>query len=245
MTNIELSLIVPCYNEAPHLEKNLNRLKEVLDSTVYKYEIIIIDDASANKTVEMINNFISANQNAENIKFVKHGENQGRGKTVSEGIESARGKIVGFVDVDFSTSPWYIPALAAKIKSGADIVIGQRIYKLKLKVLHRWILSKGYKFLVKLFLGLDLGDTESGCKFFNKEKIILVLNQVRDKQWFWDTEIIARSHFAGLKIEQIPTVFVRDSLYTTVKIVKDSWRHLINLVKFSREVRKIANSRNN
>ena len=42
---------------------------------------------------------------------------------------------------------------------------------MKFKVLHRWILSKGYKFLVRLFLGADLGDTESGCKFFKREKI--------------------------------------------------------------------------
>lgn len=241
MPNIELSLIAPCYNEAPHLEKNLNRLKKVLDATIYKYEIIVIDDASFNKTAEMIKRFIEVNQDADNIIFIKHDKNQGRGKTVSEGIMAARGEIVGFVDVDFSTSPWYIPALAAEIRQGADIVIGQRIYKLKLKVLHRWILSKGYKFLVKIFLGMELGDTESGCKFFKREKIIPVLTQVKDEKWFWDTEIIARSHFAGLTIVQLPTVFIRESLYTTVKIIKDSWRHFVNLIKFSRQMRKNIN----
>ncbi len=237
MNNIELSLIVPCYNEAAHLERNLNRLKEVMNLLVYKYEIIIIDDASVNNTLEMINRFMTANQGAENIKFIKHDKNQGRGKTVSEGIIAARGEIVGFVDIDFSTSPWYVPALAAEIKNGSDIVIGQRIYKLKFKVLHRWILSKGYKFLVRFFLGLDLGDTESGCKFFNRQRIIPVLSTVKDERWFWDTEIIARSKLAGLKIKQLPTVFVRESLYTTVKIFGDSWRHFVNLVKLTRELR--------
>lgn len=243
MNNIELSLIVPCYNEAPHLEKNLNRLKQVLESMVYQFEIIIIDDASKNNTVEMIERFLLANQGANNIKFIRHGVNCGRGKTVSEGILAARGEIAGFVDVDFSTSPWYILALAAEIKNGADIVIGQRIYKLKFKALHRWILSKGYKFLVRLFLGLDLGDTESGCKFFNRQRIIPVLSAVKDERWFWDTEIIARSKLAGLKITQLPTVFVRESLYTTVKIINDSWRHFVNLIKFSREVRKSLNKK--
>jgi glycosyltransferase AglD len=238
MENIELSLIVACYNEAPHLEKNLNRLKEVLEAIKYKYEIIIIDDASINNTVAMINSFISAGNQASNIKFIKHEKNKGRGKTVGEGIMISRGDIVGFVDIDFSTSPWYIPALAAEISKGADIVIGQRIYKLKFKVLHRWILSKGYKFLVRLFLGLDLGDTESGCKFFNRERIIPVLSRVKDEGWFWDTEIIARSYLAGLKIKELPTVFIRDSLYTTVKIFKDSWKYFINLIRFSRNLRK-------
>lgn len=235
MEKVDLSLIVPCYNEAPSLEKNLLWLKQVLDSVIYKYEIIIIDDFSLNNTVEMINQFMEANQGVENIKFTKHDKNQGRGRTVSDGITAARGEIVGFVDIDFSTSPWYIPALVMEIKNGADIVIGQRIYKLKFKVLHRWILSKGYKFLVRIFLGADLGDTESGCKFFRREKITPILSQVRDEKWFWDTEIIARSKLAGLKITQLPTVFVRESLYTTVKIFSDSWRHFVNLIRLKRE----------
>lgn len=242
MEKIEVSLIVPCYNEAPHLEKNLNRLKRIMDSVIYKYEIIIIDDASINNTAEMIDRFVLANQGADNIKFVKHDKNQGRGRTVSDGITAARGDIVGFVDVDFSTSPWYIPAMVAEIKNGSDIVIGQRIYKLKFKVLHRWILSKGYKFLVRIFLGADLGDTESGCKFFRREKIMPVLILVKDDKWFWDTEIIARGKLASLKITQLPTVFVRESLYTTVKIFGDSWRHFVNLVRLKRELdRRVKN----
>ena len=236
MPNIALSLIVPCYNEAPHLAKNLKRLKQVLDTLIYKYEIIILDDASQDNTLSIIEQFVSDNNSAGNIKSIKHAQNQGRGKTVSDGIVAAVGEIVGFVDVDFSTSPWYIPALVAGVKDGADIVVGQRIYKLKFKVLHRWVLSKGYKFLVGLFFGMDLGDTESGCKFFNSRKIIPILSQVKDKRWFWDTEIIARSYQAGLVIQQLPTVFVRDSLYTTVKIFKDSWRHFINLVRLRREI---------
>ena len=242
MDNIELSLTVPCYNESPKLERNLVRLKEVLNSLAYQSEIIIIDDASSNNSVEIISRFLEANQ-ADNIKFIKHEKNKGRGGTVNDGIKSARGKICGFVDIDFSTSPWYIPALVMEINNGADVAIGQRIYKLKFKVLHRWILSKGYKFLVKLFLGADLGDTESGCKFFNRDKIIPILDLVRDEKWFWDTEIIARSRLAGLKIKELPTVFIRESLYSTVKIFKDSWRYLINLIKFSWRIRRINSNR--
>jgi glycosyltransferase involved in cell wall biosynthesis len=236
MKNIELSLIVPCYNEAPHLENSLRKLKQVLDTMVYGYEIIIIDDTSKDNTVEIAENFIKSNNADGNIILIKHQQNCGRGKTVNEGIAAARGEIAGFIDIDFSTSPWYIPALVAEIKNGADVVIGQRIYKLKFKVLHRWILSKGYKFLVRLLLGRDLGDTESGCKFFDRNKIIPVLSRVKDERWFWDTEIIARSYVAGLKISQLPTVFIRESLYTTVKIFGDSWRHFVNLIKLKKEL---------
>lgn len=237
MPNIKLSLIVACYNEDSHLTTNLSRLKQVLDTLVYEYEIIIIDDASRNNTVVMIERFLNNNQVAGNLRFIKHEKNQGRGGTVSQGILAAGGQVAGFIDIDFSTSPWYIPALVAEIENGADVVIGQRVYKLKLKVLHRWLLSKGYKFLVKIFLGAELGDTESGCKFFRREKIIPILARVKDEKWFWDTEIIARAYFAGLKIKQLPTVFVRESLYTTVKIFSDSWKHFVNLIRLTKELR--------
>ncbi len=239
MENIKLSLIVPCYNEESHLAKNLKKLKQVLDSLVYEYEIIILDDASRDKTVAIAEDFIKLNNSADNIKFIRQVENQGRGKTVSDGIMVASGGIVGFIDVDFSTSPWYIPALVAGIRDGTDVIIGQRVYKLKLKVLHRWILSKGYKFLVEIFLGMDLGDTESGCKFFNRDKIIPILSQVKDQRWFWDTEIIARSRLARLSIRELPTVFIRESLYTTVKIFTDSWKHFVNLIKLRKEIKKL------
>lgn len=240
MENIEFSMIVPLYNEAPHLEKSLARLKQVLDKAVRSYEIIMIDDTSRDNTAAIAEKFIGLNNQAGNLALIRHLENRGRGKTVGEGIIAARGEVAGFIDIDFSTSPWYIPALIEEVKNGADVVIGQRIYKLKLKVLHRWILSKGYKFLVRLFLGRDLGDTESGCKFFNRRRIIPVLSLVKDERWFWDTEIIARSAQAGLKISQLPTVFVRESLYTTVKIFNDSLKYFINLIKLRKELGSMA-----
>lgn len=242
MENIDISLVVACYNEASGLEKNLERLKQVLDSAVFKYEIIVLDDASRNNTAEMINRFLEANPGADNIKFIVHEKNKGRGGTVSEGIKAARGEIAGFIDIDLSTSPWYILPIFAEMEKGADVVLGLRIYKLKLKTFHRWIISKGYKFLVKLFLGMDLGDTESGCKFFRREKILPIIGQIKDDKWFWDTEIMARSRLAGLNIYELPTVFIRDSLYTTVKIFKDSWIHLVNLIKFRRQIKKIMKS---
>lgn len=235
---IDLSLIIPCYNEQSYLKENLALLKQVLDASSLSYEMIIVDDSSRDRTVNIAKEFISENQGKADLALLIHGKNQGRGRTVSDGIRAARGNIAGFVDIDLSTSPWYILPLAAEIKKGADVVLGQRIYKLKLKTLHRWILSKGYKFLVRMLLGCELGDTESGCKFFKREKIIPVLFRVRDEKWFWDTEIIARAHLAGLKISQVPTVFIRESLYTSVKIMRDSWRHFINLIRFRREIRK-------
>lgn len=234
--DVDLTLIIPCYNEQPNnLEKSIRRIEEVLKKTLYNYEIILIDDYSTDNTLQIIKNI---SQDNPKYRYYFHNENIGRGGTVAQGIKLAKGKIVGFIDIDLSTDPWYILPLVTEIEKGFDIVIANRVYKLKWKVLPRWILSKGYKFLVKIFLNLDLGDTESGCKFFNRKKIIPILSQVKDKKWFWDTEIIVRSYMAGLEISEIPTIFIREFLYSRVNVLKDSWRHFVNLIKLSKEIKK-------
>ena len=234
----DLSFIIPCYNEEPHLKNNLEQVVTVLEHSTYSYEVIIIDDASTDKTPLIIDKFITLYNGHGNIVFIKHPENLGRGESVKNGLMAAKGTVAGFVDIDLSTSPWYILPLAAEIENGADIAIGSRMYKLKWKVFHRWILSKGYKVLVRIFLGTDLGDTETGCKFFKRERIIPILSQVKDQRWFWDTEIMARALMANLKIVEVPTVFIRESLYSRVKIIRDSWQHLTNLTRLSWKIRK-------
>lgn len=234
----QLSFIVACYNEEPHLRKNLERVVAVLETSAYNYEIILIDDVSRDRTVAIAEDFLKSYQGRGQVSIVKHQINQGRGRTVQDAIMLAKGNIAGFVDIDLSTSPWYILPLAAEIENGADVVLGARMYKLKWKVLHRWVLSKGYKWLVRLLLNTDLGDTETGCKFFNRDKIMPILSTIKDQRWFWDTEVIVRARLAGLSIKELPTVFVRESLYSRVRIFHDSWNHFVNLVRLSKEVRK-------
>jgi len=233
-SKIEVSVIIPCYNEGHiNLQKAINDICLVLDFSKLSYEIIMIDDYSVDDTVKQI----KAIKN-NNCKYYLHKKNIGRGGVVSEGILMSRGLVVGFIDIDLSTSPWYILQLISEIRSGSDVVIANRVYKINLKVLHRWILSKGYKFLVKILLNMDLGDTESGCKFFKREKIVSILPTIKDSRWFWDTEVVVRSSLKKYKISKIQTVFIRDNLHTSVKIFRDCWRHFINLIFLYFEIRK-------
>jgi hypothetical protein len=78
-----------------------------------------------------------------------------------------------------------------------------------------------------------LYDTETGCKFFSREKILRVIDEIVDEHWFWDTEICVRSHLKGLRIEEVPTLYVRrPETGTTVKILRDTLRYLRNLIWF-------------
>lgn len=236
-SHIDLSLIIACYNEELVLRESIKQIFEILDNARFSYEIIFVDDFSQDNTRKIIEDIISEYPD-KRFKKIFHEKNTGRGSAVTEGIKLSKGQIVGFIDLDLSTPARYIPTLAMEIKKGAGVASALRVYKLNWSAVPRWVLSKGYRFLVRLLLRLDLKDTETGCKFFNRERILPILDEVRDSHWFWDTEIMARSRMKGLKIAEIPSVFMRKGLYSRVKIFRDSFYYLIKLIRFRKELVK-------
>jgi len=230
----DISIVIPMYNEVQVLEESINKIIAIMDITKFSYELILIDDASTDGTVDIVNGLIRQWPNA---RFLIHKENKGRGTTVAEGIMVAKGRIAGFIDIDLSTNPIYIPLLAYRIKNGADVATAHRIYKLNFSCITRWLISKGYNVLFKFFTGIPLKDTETGCKFFDREKILPILGEIKDKHWFWDTEVMALTYLKGFNIEEVPTIFVRrEEFGSKVKIIKDSLKHFFNLMRFRRVV---------
>lgn len=229
--NIDLSLIIPCYNEEPHLEESYHKIINVLKDLKIAYEIILIDDCSSDKTTLMIKKIIDKNH--ETTSAVFHKSNLGRGGVVNEGIRKAKGEVVGYLDVDLEVSEKYIPRFYNKIKEGYDEAIANRKYKFSIQKLARFFATKIYAALVHFILKSKIKDTEAGYKFFNRKKILPVLDRTKDKHWFWDTEIVMRSLYANLKIAEIPVEFIRNpQKKSTVKIIPDSIEYLKKLIKF-------------
>ena len=229
---MDISLIVPCYNEGPYLEGNLKELYNLLSFLRVDFEMIIIDDKSKNDTLKRVENFVKDNGKAQ---LLSHEVNQGRGYTVSEGIRKAKGKVAGFIDIDLEVASQNIIPLILKVLEGYDVATGKRVYKIKWDP--RWILSKGYAYLVKHFCKTPFQDTEAGLKFFNREKIFPLLDEIEDKHWFWDTEILTRSYYHGLKIAEVPVLFIREYPdYTTVKTFRDAFYYFKKLLRFRKVI---------
>jgi len=236
MPSLDLSLIIPCYNEEKILRQSLSDVFEVLDKSSLKYEVIFVDDFSQDNTVGVIKQLIKENSRKE-ISIILHNKNEGRGRAVSDGILHSKGRITGFIDIDLSTPASCIPELISEIDRGADIATALRRYKLTISVLPRFLISKTYQLLLRLLLGLELYDTETGCKFFNRDKILTIIDDIRDTHWFWDTEVMVRGYIKGLKISEVPSIFVRKGLYSRVRIFRDSIAHLVNLMELHKELK--------
>lgn len=231
------SLVLACYNEGPTFEESVTKIISSLNKLKITWEIIFVEDKSTDETRLKA---LKLERSIKNSRLLLHKVNQGRGKTVSDGLKVATGTICGYMDVDCEISPTYIAVFIKKIQSGNDVVIARRHYQSSYRNMTREISSKGYALLLKWALGLPLGDTEAGFKFFNRKKILPVLKSTRDFGWFWDTEICARSYLAGLAISQVDVKFKkREDKKSTVRVFTDSVDYAKKLWAFRREYRRL------
>lgn len=233
MDKFDVSLVLPCYNEKEIFNDSVRRIVKTLSQTDYTWEIIFVEDKSTDTTADLIKKVLDKNPRL-NLAAIFHPVNQGRGKSVMDGFYQAKGKFVGFIDIDLETGEWYLPKFFSELERGADAVMAWRIYDFAFWRLPRWIATKGYIWLRRLLLGLPYEDTEGGYKFFRRKKILPLLSRVKNSGWFFDTEIMAHCWRAKLKVKEIPVAFVRNKNKTsTVRLIPDSLNYLYNLVKFS------------
>lgn len=227
----DLSLVLACYNEEGLFRESVARILEVLDTSTLTYEIIFVDDKSTDRTPSLIASFVSKNRHT---KALYHAVNCGRGATVKEGMLSATGKVVGYIDIDCEVTPVYIPSMVTLIlKRKTDVVIGKRFYRTSPRAIVREVLSRGYQWLSDTMIGTGGLDTETGYKFFHRKTILPVLAKTRHPGWFWDTEIMVLSRRAKLRITEVPVLFLRRfDKQSSVNILTDTLDYMVQLIRF-------------
>jgi len=234
-----LSLVLACYNEAEHLRESFREILDVLLNLGRPFEVIFVDDKSRDATRAILHEIIAANPGLD-LRAILHETNQGRGATVSDGFRAARGEITGFLDVDLEVHPRYIPSLVRTLEQGAHVASIRRIYAFQLACLDRYVMSRGYSWLVRWLLDVPMRDTETGYKFFRREQVLPLLDEIEDPGWFWDTEFMVRAHRRGLRMVEIPGAYVRRGDKTsTVRGLRDSARYFAKLVSFRSELRRV------
>jgi len=230
--------VLACYNEMEHLEHSFREIRETLVQTTWPFEVIFVDDHSRDGTAERLRELIGEHRHLD-LRLIVHAANRGRGRTVTDGFQAARGTIAGYLDIDLEVHCRYIPSLVRAIEKGADIATVQRIYAFQVRVLDRYFMSRGYSWLVRHLLGVTFRDTEAGYKFFRVATVRPLLDEIEDDGWFWDTEFMVRAGRRGLRVDEIPGAYVRNEKKTsTVHGVRDSVRYFRQLVRFRRQLRE-------
>lgn len=244
LSDIDVSIVIACYNEATHLDQSVRDLIRVMDQTRYRYEMIFVDDCSRDGTPDLILQIVRRNGGDHRFKTLFHAENTGRGGAVMDGFRMAEGRTMGYLDIDLEVHARYIPTMVEAVAEGWDVATAFRVYKVGKGVLFRHVSSYAYRYISRAVLRIRCRDTETGFKFFNRERILPVLHETRHTGWFWDTEVMATAEAFGLKIIEIPCLFIRrPDKASTLRVWRASIDYLSNLLRFRRRLRALRASR--
>ena len=235
----DLSVVVACYMEEQHLVDSVAQLTATLDGLGRSYELVFVEDKSTDRTAAIVADLVAGRPER---RAVYHAANQGRGATVAEGFRLARGRIVGFLDIDLEVHCRFLPAVLAAIDAGADGATANRSYAPggnPVSWLRKFV-SRGYRRLFRRCFDAPFDDPETGFKFFVRERILSVLDLAVDRHWFWDSEIMVLAHHAGLRVVEVPCTFARRADKTsTVRLARDVWRHLVAMRSFRSRLRSL------
>lgn len=219
--SVEVSVVLPAYNEAETLEATVEKVAEALSAFAHSYEIIIAEDGSTDGTDKL------AATLAEKHPYVKHIHREkrlGRGNALKNAFKQSSGKILVYMDLDLATDLKHLKPLIGAVEfEGYDFATGSRMLPESdvERSSTRNIASKTYNFMVRAMLGSKVKDHQCGFKAFRREPLMQLLDEVTAGHWFWDTEILVRAHHRGYRIKEIPVSW-RSGRETKVKLFKDS-----------------------
>lgn len=240
--SIDLSLVIACYNEEPHLRDSVREIVQVLARAQYTYELIFVEDCSPDGTRRVLSE-LTAELHASHpqlpVTVILHDHNRGRGATVRDGMRAARGRVMGFIDIDLEVHCRYIPDMVRAIDNGFDVATGFRVYHVDGTNLARHFMSVGYRAMMRRATHTSLKDTETGYKFFHRERCQSIVDATLTDGWFWDTEVMVLCERAGLRITEIPVAFVRRlDKESTVRVLPDTVEYLRRLREFRDRLRR-------
>jgi glycosyltransferase involved in cell wall biosynthesis len=213
-----ISVIIPIHNEADILLSNIGRLRDALEALSGDYEIIIAEDGSSDGSFS-----VAQALESESIRLLTSDTKLGRGLALSNAIRQAEGDIVVYMDADLSTDLRYLAPLMQKMNEGADLSTGSRLMEGSEVIgrsLLREVMSRWYNILLRLLFGTRVKDHQCGFKAFRKNAVLQLLDEVEDRHWFWDSELLIRAQMKGLRISEIPVSWV-DRSNSKVKLHLD------------------------
>jgi glycosyltransferase involved in cell wall biosynthesis len=204
-TKNKLTILIPAYNEERTIVEVLNKIKSVTLINNIGKEIVIIDDCSSDGTARLIYEFQQANPQEE-IKYVKHSINTGKGGAIHTGISEAKGSVIIVQDADLEYDPNEYNILLKPLDDGvADVVYGSRFMGGNPhRILFFWhtIGNKFLTFLSNLFTNLNLTDMETGYKIFSSEIIKNLI--LKEKRFGFEPEVTAKiSKLKGIRIYEV------------------------------------------
>lgn len=204
---LDLSVVIPAYNEANRLPLFLQRVLAYLDERHQSYEILVVDDGSLDQTAQVVE---SAACQYPHVRLIQLSCNMGKGAAVRRGMQAARGTFQLFADADGATPIEELARLEAALAAGADLAIGSRALASQnpeFTVRARWhrsVLGGFFNNLVQ-HLGIQqIADTQCGFKIFRRSVAQDLFSVACVDGYAFDLELLYVARQRGYRIAEIP-----------------------------------------
>ncbi len=227
--SLELSIIIPAYNEAKRLPSTLENIFGYLKKNYSgSFEVVVADDGSRDETVPIVRDYMRRYPEIRVLAFEK---NRGRGAAVRDAVLQSQADYILEMDADGSVDAEAIPRFVEYLKTHpeADFLVGSRNAKGSKIVAPqptlRVFLGNGFLFLCSLFFGWRMKDLVNGFKMFRQEVAHDIFHHQYIDHFFAEAEIVQIGKYRGWNIKDLPVLW-SDNRDSKVRPFKEIFRSL-------------------
>jgi dolichyl-phosphate beta-glucosyltransferase len=236
---IELSLVIPAYNEEHRLPAAVKELRRYMDGSARTTEVLLVQNGSRDATLQVAE--AAAGEDAR-FRVLDLGQQRGKGLAVRAGVLEAHGELVLFCDADFSMPVDQIDRIVNVLEQGADLAIASREVRGSQRIgepPHRHLMGRVFNFVVRALAVPGIEDTQCGFKGFRRAAAQDLFSQQRIDGWSFDVEILMLARRRGYRIREVPITWVYDPA-SRVSPAKDTLRMVREILMIRRNLRRGA-----
>ena len=233
-SQVRVEIVIPVYNEERVLRQSVETLRAYLIRYFpYRWQITIADNASTDQT------WARAEALAAEYEGVRalHLDQKGRGRALRTAWLASDADVVSYMDVDLSTNlESFLPLVAPIITGHSDLAIGSRLLRGAV-IARQWkreIISRCYNLMIWMLFHNRFSDAQCGFKAVRTTAAHELLPNVENQEWFFDTELLLLAEERGLRIYEVPVVWVED-LDSRVNIRKTAFEDIRGLVRVRKQ----------
>lgn len=230
--NIELSIIIPAYNEENRLGKTLDDIITYLKAKSFRAEVIISDDGSADQTADIA--LAKLQPSGVPFTIIRAVSNAGKGNAVREGMLKAKGRYRLFTDADLSTPITELDSFLTHLQNGYDIVIGSRALQGSKIEIHqsgmREMMGRIFNYFARCLAFKGIHDSQCGFKCFSADAAKTLFEKQKLLGFSFDVEIVYLAQKLNFKLLEAPVVW-NHSAQTRVQLFSDPFYMFMDLLK--------------
>ena len=229
MTSLDLSVIIPAFNEESLIVSTLDCLHSYLSARPQSFEILVVDDGSQDKTVEFVRQL---QKRHERLRLLSNPQNMGKGFSIQRGVLESRGQLIIFTDADLPYKLDAIDGFLQALQSGCELAIGSRVLpgsEVKGVPMLRYAAGQIFSWMVQAVLFQGLPDTQCGFKSFKAQAAKDIFRRLTIGGFGFDVEMLFIARKRKYAIQPVPVHMIEHRQRSRVRLMSDSLKMFANL----------------